>query len=377
MASKFSTKLDKTVTKDVVFETLNVTASVISGTYTAPGTTTSNMKNAASELYQSVFDYPYLSQSANQVFDITFGYRQNAVTIDNEFYPAVTGTTTDPLAKPNIYNQMAAIMLGYNQSGDLRVFDVSGNFNSVNNASVMDAPFFIDLSRLAQKDELKKGSFNLVLDVEDYKGTAPQTQAFSSSIVTITDSGSVDLENGLRILKSIKTVSGSTFTNNVGILDRYRGLAAIQLSSSVVNNVMLDGTGTGEIALFVVDGGTSLSFMEAAASASIIQMANGLRHRMEKLEIENVAQLNTALYTVNAGAGDFNYSANPSYVDASGSVRVRLSNGSPQKSLPAYAYVTGVGLYGADDELLAVAKLSKPVKKSAAAPLLMGVKLTY
>ena len=56
MASKFSTKLDKTVTKDVVFETLNVTASVISGTYTAPGTTTSNMKNAASELYQSVYN---------------------------------------------------------------------------------------------------------------------------------------------------------------------------------------------------------------------------------------------------------------------------------------------------------------------------------
>jgi|TARA_S200002703_G_scaffold158887_1_gene170510 hypothetical protein len=371
MASKFSTKLEKTVTKDFVFETLNVTASVISGTYTAPGTTTSNMKNAASELYQSVFDYPYLSQSANQVFDITFGYRENGTTIDNEFYPAVTGTTNDSDAKANIYNQMAAIMLGYDQTGSVRVFDVSGNFNSVNTESVMDAPFFIDLSRLAQKDELKKGSFTLVLDVEDYKKTTPVGQAFSSSVVTITDSGSVDLENGLRILRTAP--SG----NYVGILDRYRGLAAIQLSSSVVDNVMLDGTATGEIEFFVSDGGTTYSFMDAAASASILQLADGLRHRIEKLEIENVAQLNTALYTVNAGAGDFNYSANPSYVNASGSVRVRLSNGSPQKSLPAYAYVTGVGLYGADDELLAVAKLSKPVKKSAAAPLLMGVKLTY
>jgi hypothetical protein len=123
----------------------------------------------------------------------------------------------------------------------------------------------------------------------------------------------------------------------------------------------------------------SWDFEESIHSGTIVELATALRHRIYNLEINNVTQLNTALYTVTANPSDFNYSSNPSYVDSEGKIRVKKTQTgdfSPS-SLSAYAYVTGIGLYAADGELLAVAKLSKPVKKNASAPLQVGVKLTY
>ena len=201
----------------------------------------------------------------------------------------------------------------------------------------MDAPVFINLSRLVGKDELAKGSFSLRLDT----GAWANPQAFSS-LVTITDSGSSDLENGLRILK--KSSDGS----NVGILDRYRGIAAIQLSSSVVTTLLEDP----DIVYFVSASSTNAwDFSGSIHSGTIDQLATGLRHRIYNMQVSNVSQLNTTIYTLNAAAGEFNYSSNPSYIDSAGQVKVKQeTDGSLQKSLPAYTYVTGIGLYSADGE---------------------------
>ena len=359
MATKFSTNVKETFTLDYVKEQISITGSVISGTYPEPGVAGSNIKDATTGMFQSVYDYPHLSQSAQVAFDITYGVRTGG-----EFAASVvSGTARDTQAKFNIYDQMAALMLGYDQTGSVRVFDVSGNFDSVNASSVMDAPVFINLSRLVTKDELQKGTFELKIDASAWA----DPQGFST-LTTITDSGSTDVENGLRILKE------TTSNTNVGILDRYRGIAAIQLSSSVVSSLIDDGA----VDYFV--SGTaarSWDFEESIHSGTIVELATALRHRVYNLEINNVTQLNTALYTVTANPNDFNYSSNPSYVDSSGSIRVKKKNGALNPQSPAYAYVTGIGLYAADGELLAVAKLSKPVKKNASAPLQVGVKLTY
>lgn len=361
MATKFSTNVKETFGLDYVREQISVTGSVISGTYPEPGVAGSNIKDATTGMFQSVYDYPHLSQSAQVAFDITYGVRTGGQFAAN----VVSGTVRDTQAKFNIYDQMAALMLGYDQTGSVRVFDVSGNFDSVNASSVMDAPVFIDLSRLVTKDELQKGTFELKIDASDWANP----QGFGT-LITITDSGSTDVENGLRILKE------TTNNTNVGILDRYRGIAAIQLSSSVVSSLIDDGATTP----FFVSGAAARSwdFEESIHSGTIVELATALRHRIYNLEINNVTQLNTALYTVTANPSDFNYSSNPSYVDSSGKIRVKKTQaGELQPSLPAYAYVTGIGLYAADGELLAVAKLSKPVKKDASAPLQVGVKLTY
>ena len=68
---------------------------------------------------------------------------------------------------------------------------------------------------------------------------------------------------------------------------------------------------------------------------------------------------------------DFNYSANPTYVSSSKMV-VKTNS----QDLPI-SYVTAVGLYSPDNELLAVAKLSEPLKKDPSTEFTLRVRLDY
>ena len=68
---------------------------------------------------------------------------------------------------------------------------------------------------------------------------------------------------------------------------------------------------------------------------------------------------------------DFNYSSNPTYLTQS-QIFVKTS----PDDMPL-SYVTTVGLYSPDNELLAVAKLSEPLKKTPANELTLRVRLDY
>ena len=68
---------------------------------------------------------------------------------------------------------------------------------------------------------------------------------------------------------------------------------------------------------------------------------------------------------------EFNYSSNPSYIDANGNLNNTTMADSPT------TYITTVGLYNDDNNLLAVAKLSQPLKKDFTTETLIRVKLDY
>ena len=379
MASKFSTNIETMYTKDFVKESLVVTGSVISGTYPSHESTLSNIKNDTLGYYQTVYDYPHLSQSANPLFDVTWGWRSGGVLGDKGRWGTLTnpdpvsGTTTDVLAKNNIYNQMAALILGYDQTGSVRVFDLSGSFDTIQDESVMNSPVFINFSRLVMKDELKAGTFELKIDPGVYVSAS---MTWATKLV-ITDDGD-DLENGLKILRS--RLDGTGNPMNVGILDRYRGIAVIQLSGSSISSAGISDTSVGYFvsASDSTDPGErSWNFEHSIYSGTISELSDGLRHRIQSVSVQNATQLNQTTYYVRAGASDFNYSANPSYINANSRIRVLLDSDGNIIDKKAYAYVTGIGLYSADGELLAVAKISKPVKKDSSSPLTIGVKLTY
>lgn len=67
----------------------------------------------------------------------------------------------------------------------------------------------------------------------------------------------------------------------------------------------------------------------------------------------------------------FNYSNNPTFSDSDGKIIVSDFVQNPQ------VYITTVGLYNDQNELLAVAKLSKPVRKSFDEELLLRVRLDF
>ena len=74
---------------------------------------------------------------------------------------------------------------------------------------------------------------------------------------------------------------------------------------------------------------------------------------------------------VRAKNSEFNYSMNPSNITSTGEIRHSVMINSPE------TYITTVGLYNDNQDLLAVAKLSRPLPKSFSKEALIRIKLNY
>ena len=141
-------------TKTLLNEAIPLTGPVLSGTY-MEGTSEVNIKNYAHGMFQSIYDYPYLSSSANHIFDITFGYSANS--------SCSASNSTQNAKKINIYNQMAKVLVGHSSSGVIQEFDEDGDLTG--GTKIREA-FFVNFARLLTKDEIKKGSFSIELGIE-------------------------------------------------------------------------------------------------------------------------------------------------------------------------------------------------------------------
>ena len=89
------------------------------------------------------------------------------------------------------------------------------------------------------------------------------------------------------------------------------------------------------------------------------------------IKFNNTTELNSTVYFCRAAHNEFNYSSNTTYLDGS-QIRVKDSITDAPRS-----YITTVGLYSADNELLAVAKLSEPIKKDPTNEVTLRVRLDY
>ena len=104
MATTFKTFLnnDLATTRTMLHESIPITGSLVSGTYGIDATTLGqepHIKSYSHGMFQSVYDYPYLSSSANHIFDIAIG-----ISPSGSLYAA---TTSQKSKKANVYNQMA------------------------------------------------------------------------------------------------------------------------------------------------------------------------------------------------------------------------------------------------------------------------------
>ena len=107
---------------------------------------------------------------------------------------------------------------------------------------------------------------------------------------------------------------------------------------------------------------------------------NDLNHRKLLKSIESGSyfsarreeQKRSSFYFCDVLAGEFNHSQNPSFFTGS---NAELVNNSFKRE--PTTYITTVGLYNDNNELLAVAKMSKPFKKDANTEALIKVRLDY
>ena len=389
MATTFKTFLNGDITnaRTLLHEAIPITGTIASGTYNSAGTGDEyNIKNYSHGMFQSVYDYPYLSSSANHIFDITCGYSSDS---------ALSGTTarTQQAKKINIYNQMAQVLMGHDQDGNIQKFDRDGNI--AGGGTKISEAFFMNFARLLVKDEMKKGSFQVVLYTGSggnagvattiYETLDSDQSLYSGSAMTISDYGAVNsykVNSPAGEYGILYTSSATPNTESgVGLLFYQAGVAV--LTASIFSNEPTTGhvEGTdkhwcnfGDFTDVRVggDSGARENGVVGCLTGSTIQVfGGGVRHRLNNIQFNNTTELNSTIYFCRVNHNDFNYSSNPTYLNAS---QIRCKE-VPQDT--PVTYITTIGLYSADNALLAVAKLSEPLKKDPTNELTLRVRLDY
>jgi hypothetical protein len=115
---------------------------------------------------------------------------------------------------------------------------------------------------------------------------------------------------------------------------------------------------------------------DVLTGSTIDIMADSFRRRVKNIQFSNTTELNSTIYFCRANNTEFNYSSNPTYLSGS-KIRVKTNPGTNEHFNLPRSYVTTVGLYSHDNELLAVAKLSEPLRKDPTNELTLRVRLDY
>ena len=348
MATTYKTFLNNDIasTRTLLHESVPVTGTIVSGTYSD-----SNIKNYSHGLFQSVYDYPYLSSSANHIFDITCGYADTSALSSSAASDGVA--PSDIRDKINMYNEVAQVLVGHDVTGAIQKFEQDGDISG--GGTKMKEVYVLNFARLLSKDEIKKGSFTINLAT----GTVNSPVDFA----LVDEIGDYNAENDFRVNSPageygiLYTSSATPNANSgVGLLYYQAGMCVLSASAFTNENALFSG---------------SESVSGTLSGSSIQANADALRARMENVSFNNTTELNSTIYFCRVNHNEFNYSANPTYLSSSQIVVKQQQTDAP------VSYITTVGMYSADNELLAVAKLSEPLKKDPNNELILRVRLDY
>ena len=387
---------DIVTTRTLLHEAIPISGTHISGTYGQTATSTefpteNNIKNYSHGLYQSVYDQAYLSSSANHLFDLTIGYSTASVWTHSGA-PIPDGTNVQNDKKVNIYNKMAQILTGHDTTGSIKEFQIPGG------DKIREA-YFISFSSLLVKDEIKKGSLTMSLGTGSSftEVSAPGDGANTRKIYDVGDTTyySDSPAGEYAILTMSADPPGPEHGGKpVGLIYYQAGIVVLsasmffpydssQVSTGHDNDNYLNITGSGN-GLSKDD--DNLSFRHLLPSSSITGTINAIRHRIENIEFQNTTELNSTIHFCRLNHNEFNYSSNPTYLSSSKILVRNQSAPTPDPdpvsrtaiigNLPS-AYITTIGLYAPDNALLAIAKLSKAVKKSPLNEITLRVRLDY
>jgi len=353
---------------DVVDSTTKVTTGFFSG---GTGTLSSGSLVTASLATQQ--DYYYnLQYSSEDQLSVAYGH------------PAGTGSDTDGAGGAGsdsikgtsqaIYDQFASTLLP--------VEDIAGGFkfSGSNAGNRINDVFFIVAERARMKDRVNKKNWTITLSGSGLTvggGGSGKLLHLTDDSSTIGSTASpvgprFNIKSGSAgSLEGTTTIFGH-FYPNVGIW----ALNGTALSASIPGTTGAINSGSREM---WEDGNQPGSYYGngfAPDSRTTGQADNAFKLAVAMMKgsitLRDEEDQNTVTYFVRAGAQDFNFSNNPTFTSGS-------DNGLNQTSFEGNptTYISTVGLYNANDELVAVGRLSKPLKKNYASEATIKVNLTY
>ena len=364
-----------------------------------------------SSLYQTVYDQDFSLQTANPLFDTTVGLYASGSTVTT----SSTGLDTNGKLlfpsqsmmmreKVDIYRQYAANLLGNANSAFYTPFGSTDSANRVDNALILS------FRRLFTRDRIKRETFALKMY---YSASA----AGPGSIPALTDGKASNLNRTSEVESRIFTDFGSAqnrrrcfggevgdlvnsadTTNKVGLVFYDSGTVLLNIdriisSSQFVSGVIgamnnqsagADGPATGFTYIGGPLGGANPNakfvpdLMVSASIDDIVDHFSSCRFSSGSLTattFQNNTNINSTLIFCRATADEFNYSSNPTYTDSANKIVV-IDQGQEDVQR-SFSFISTVGLYDANDNLLAVAKVSRPIEKNDEKDLTVRVRLDF
>ena len=219
--------------------------------------------------------------------------------------------------------------------------------------------YVISVERANYKQSLLPGSLNLTL-------------TSGSNTIQLTDNSNdisvVPYINGTRVYQIVSGSNGSAYSGSgyTAASGSY-GWFVPDMGAILLNSIALEqSTGNGGIAMTTLNDGSSV------ANGFNNQSLFNIIKTGASFELNSQENVTSDYVFVRPQNAEFNYTTNPSFISGStGEVLYSSFINNPQ------TYITTVGLYNDANELLAVAKLSRPLVKDFTKEALIRVKLDF
>ena len=283
-------------------------------------------------------------------------------------YGQVNGTGSAPI-NPSVPG-LSPTRITYGQFRTLINGDENTNLNfGTGNTNSPDL-IVLNVSRANYKEKLFLSTFNLTLTGS---GNIINLTNNSADVTTLTycDAGRVfDIVSGSNGSATTSIPSGSS-------------TAGYTLSGSYgkfLPDVGLIVLNPRALALPTTNGGINLSIPSASNSSNLSNINTNIFNAINSgrnvgsapgFALNSEETVTSDYIFVRIKNSDFNYTTNPSMISGSGDFNFPSLVNNPQ------TYITTVGMYNDNNELLAVAKLSKPLVKDFTKEALIRVKLDF
>jgi hypothetical protein len=255
----------------------------------------------------------------------------------------------------------------YGQFRTLVNGDENTNFNfGTGNTNSPDL-YVININRANYKEKLFLGTFNLWLSGSD---------GVNSSLIRLTDNSisttTVNYCDAGRVFDIVSGSNGITTTSTfTGVTAGYTVSGSYGKYLPDVGLILLNPRA---LQLSASQGGIGLT-PDLGLNANALNNTNRRLHRAMSLganfQLNSEETITSDYIFVRIKNGDFNYTTNPSMISGSGEFYYPSLVNNPQ------TFITTVGMYNDNNELLAVAKLSKPLVKDFTKEALIRVKLDF
>ena len=215
--------------------------------------------------------------------------------------------------------------------------------------------YFINIDRSRYKEKLFPGTFELKLT--SGSGTLHLTDN-SNDVTTISyvDSG--------RVYDIVSGSAGSAYNSDTGGNGYSATVGSYGKFLPDVGVVILNGAALEDAGILATD------ITVTGQENNPAKLYNAIKTGAS-FDLQSEETISSNYVFVRVRNSEFNYSTNPSNITGSGELTHDVMINSPQ------AYITTVGLYNDDNDLLGVAKLSRPLLKDFTKEALVRIKLDY